>query len=101
VALVKEKVTVAITGALSGAVLLAAINSQMGGLGYIMAVEYAFYVFFGLSLLCVISVLSAERLRAAGRGAAASLSERAARIVFPLGVLLTIAGALALYYDGR
>jgi hypothetical protein len=100
VALVKEKVTVAITGALSGAVLLAAINSQLGGLGYIMAVEYAFYVFFGLSVLCVTSVLAAERLRAAGRPAAAGFSERIARIVFPLGVLLTVAGALGLYYGG-
>jgi hypothetical protein len=39
VALVEEKVTVAITGALSGAVLLASINSQLGNIGYVIAVE--------------------------------------------------------------
>jgi hypothetical protein len=34
-ALVKEKITVAITAALSGAVLLASINSQLGNGGYV------------------------------------------------------------------
>lgn len=51
----------AITGALSGAVLLTSINSQLGGVGYMVAVEYAFYGFFGLSTLCIVSVLAAER----------------------------------------
>ncbi|NJM11401.1 MAG: hypothetical protein HC889_05535 [Synechococcaceae cyanobacterium SM1_2_3] len=41
-ALLKEKVSVAITGALSGAVLLSSINSQLGGIGYTIAVEYVF-----------------------------------------------------------
>jgi hypothetical protein len=59
VALVKEKVTVAITAALSGAVLLTAINSQLGSIGYTIMVEYAFFVFFGLSTLCIASVLAA------------------------------------------
>ena len=36
---------VAITGALSGAEPLAAINSQLGGVGYVIAVEYVFYAF--------------------------------------------------------
>lgn len=71
-ALVKEKVTVAITGALSGAVLLTAINSQLGSVGYTIAVEYIFYVFFALSLLCILSVLTIERLRAVHRDGGAS-----------------------------
>jgi hypothetical protein len=82
VALVKEKVTVAITGALSGAVLLSSINSQLGGIGYIIAVEYGFYIFFGLCLLCIVAVLSAERLRVAGHQPAAVLVERSGRYLF-------------------
>jgi branched-chain amino acid transport system substrate-binding protein len=39
-ALVKEKITVVITAALSGAVLLAAVNTQLGTIGYTMALEY-------------------------------------------------------------
>jgi branched-chain amino acid transport system substrate-binding protein len=100
-ALVKEKVTVAITGALSGAVLLTAINSQLGGIGYTVAVEYAFYVFFGLSLLCIVSVLAVERLRAAGQNATGIVVERSTRVVFLAGVALTLAGALALYWTGN
>ena len=69
VALVKEKITVAITGALSGAVLLSSINSQLGNVGYVIAIEYGFYMYFALCLLCIVAVLMAERLRVAGRPA--------------------------------
>jgi branched-chain amino acid transport system substrate-binding protein len=98
VALVKEKVTVAITAALSGAVLLTAINSQLGSIGYTIMVEYAFFVFFGLSTLCIVSVLAAERLRAAGRGGGAALTERLTRYVFLFAVAGTLAGAVAATY---
>src|SRR4051794_26235772 len=85
-ALVRDKVAVAITGALSGAVLLAAINSQLGNVAYTMDVEYAFYVFFALALLCALSVSVAERLRVAGRERGALLAERTTRLVFFLAV---------------
>jgi branched-chain amino acid transport system substrate-binding protein len=94
-ALVKEKVTVAITGALSGAVLLGAIHSQLGSIGYTVSAEYVFYVFFLLALVCVISVLAAERLRGAGRPAAARTAEMATRLTYAvagagvIGVMLT------------
>jgi branched-chain amino acid transport system substrate-binding protein len=97
-ALVKEKVTVAITGALSGAVLLTAINSQLGGIGYTVAVEYAFYLFFCLCLLCIVSVLAAERRRAAGHAATGVLIERWTRITFVIGVAAVVAGSMAMYW---
>jgi ABC-type branched-subunit amino acid transport system substrate-binding protein len=90
--LVKEKITVAITGALSGAVLLAAINGQLGGIGYTIAVEYAFYVFFALSLLCVVSVMIAERQRVAGQADGAARTEGWTRVLFLVGVAITLAG---------
>ena len=91
VALVKEKVTVAITGALSGAVLLTAINNQLGNVGYTIAVEYVFFLFFGLCLLCVVAALSAESLRAAKRGGAAVMTERATKVLFVCAVAATVA----------
>jgi len=96
-ALVKEKVTVAITGALSGAVLLAAINAQLGNVGYVMAAEYVFYVFFALSLLCIVAVLAAERFRATQRGTTAMVIEQSARYLF-LFALVGTAGAAWLAY---
>jgi branched-chain amino acid transport system substrate-binding protein len=95
-ALVKEKITVAVTAALSGAVLLTAINSQLGSVGYTIAVEYAFYVFFALSVLCIVSVLVAERLRAGDRMVAAVHVERWTQFAFLLAVALTVAAAIGL-----
>jgi branched-chain amino acid transport system substrate-binding protein len=95
-ALVRDKVAVAITGALSGAVLLAAINSQLGNVAYTMDVEYAFYAFFALALLCILSVSLAERLRVAGYSRAALLTERATRLMFFSVVAVTaVVGWLA------
>ena len=98
VALVKEKVTVAITAALSGAVLLTGINNQLGSIGYTIMAEYAFFMFFGLSTLCIVSVLAAERLRAVGRGGTAALTERWTRYVFLFAVASTLAGAIGVTY---
>jgi hypothetical protein len=84
---------VAITAALSGAVLLASVNSQLGGVGYIIAVEYGFYIFFVLCLLCIVAVLMAERFRAAGRQPAALAVERSGRYVYLLVVAATVVAA--------
>jgi branched-chain amino acid transport system substrate-binding protein len=96
-ALVKEKVTVAVTGALSGTVLLAAINSQLGSVGYVIAVEYVFYAFFALCLLCMLLVLAAEQLRHAKRPSAAIAVEQGGRYVYLLGVAATLAAAWLAY----
>jgi branched-chain amino acid transport system substrate-binding protein len=95
--LVKEKIMVAITAALSGAVLLTTINSQLGGVGYTVAIEYGFYVFFGLSTLCIVSVLVAERLRVVGKNAVALRTEYWTYMVFLIAVTLLVAAAIALF----
>jgi hypothetical protein len=56
-----------------------------------MAVEYAFYVFFALALLCILSVSFAEQLRVAGRHRAALVAELATRLVFFLAAAATSA----------
>ncbi len=87
----------AITAALSGAVLLSAINAQLGNVGYVIAVEYGFYVFFALCLVCIIAVLAAERLRGAGRSSAALIVERAGRYLFLAGMGGTAVAGLVAY----
>jgi ABC-type branched-subunit amino acid transport system substrate-binding protein len=91
--LIKEKVTVAITGALSGAVLLTAINSQLGSIGYTIAIEYAFFVFFGLTTLTIISALMAQHWRSVHRDHVAVATDWGTRIVFALAVIGVLAGA--------
>lgn len=80
--LVKEKVTVAITAALSGTFLLTALNNQLGAVGYTMLIEYAFYTFFGMCALCLASVLAAERFRMATLPTVALRIELGTRILF-------------------
>jgi branched-chain amino acid transport system substrate-binding protein len=91
-AMAAAKVTVAVTAGLSGAVLLAAINAQLGNVGYVFAVEYGFYVFFALCLTSVVTALVSEKWRLAERPTVAV--DRAGRIVFVLGVLGAITAAV-------
>jgi branched-chain amino acid transport system substrate-binding protein len=101
VALTKEKVTVAVTAALSGAVLLSAVNNQLGSVGYTIAVEYAFYSFFALGLLCVLYVAAFEALRLGGREAVAARIEHVTRVAFIGAVVVTIVLAGMMYTIGR
>jgi branched-chain amino acid transport system substrate-binding protein len=98
--LIKEKVTVVVTAALSGAVLLTSIHDQLGAVGYTIAVEYAFYVFFALALLCTVSILSVERLRAAGRRDVAAVAEVWTRHAYLIAVALTVISAASVYLGG-
>lgn len=86
-ALVQAKVTVAITGVLTGVVLLNAVNGQLGAIGYTVMVEYAFYVFFALALMNVVSVLVSEQLRHSGRVPTAVKVDHWTRVVFVLTVV--------------
>jgi hypothetical protein len=89
-----DKVTIVVTAALSGAVLLAAVNSQLGTVGYTMAVEYVFYIFFLLCLLAIIEVAVAERLHAAGRGVAATRTAHVTRGLFLVAMVGTALAAM-------
>ncbi len=94
--LTPARATVVITATLSGAVWLSSINAQLGNVGYIMAIEYAFYVFFTLCLLCIVSLLLGERLRLLGRSAVAV--DRAAHILFlTLVTVMMTGGAVTLW----
>jgi len=61
--LVQPKIGVGVTAMLTGMVLLNSVNNQLGAIGYTVAVEYAFYLFFALGLLHIVSVLVTEHLR--------------------------------------
>jgi ABC-type branched-subunit amino acid transport system substrate-binding protein len=92
--LIKEKVTVAVTGALSGAVLLVSINTQLGSVGYTIAIEYAFFVFFGLTTFVIVAALTSQHLRHVKRDHLAVATEQGTRLVFALAVAGLVAGAL-------
>ncbi|HEX4640432.1 MAG TPA: ABC transporter substrate-binding protein [Chthoniobacterales bacterium] len=80
--LVQPKIGVGITAMLTGMVLLNSVNNQMGAIGYTVAVEYAFYLFFALGLIHIVSILVAERLREHKRNAAAHRIDLWTRFIF-------------------
>lgn len=92
--LTQPKIAVAITTVLTGVVLLNTVNSQLGSVGYTVHVEFAFYVYFGLGLLHIVSVLTGEQLRAAGRPVAAKRVDFWTRVAFALAVFSLCAVAL-------
>ena len=69
----RERVTIPVTAILTSAVLLLAVDNQLGDVGYTVAVEQIFYVFFALCLLVMLAGFGHERLRQpAGRVCAPS-----------------------------
>jgi branched-chain amino acid transport system substrate-binding protein len=97
--LVQAKIGVAMTAILTGMVLLNSVNAQLGSIGYTVAVEYAFYVYFGLGLLHIVSVLLSERLRANGQIESAARSDFWSRIAFLGAVLVLIVATVIFAYS--
>ncbi len=88
--LLKEQVTLPVTGILTSAVLLISMNNQLPDIGYTVAIEYVFYVFFGLCLLAIVSAFQGERLAVAGKKHAAILLNRWVKGVYVTAVIATI-----------
>jgi branched-chain amino acid transport system substrate-binding protein len=89
--LTKERTTIPVTGILTSAVLLISINNQLPSLGYTMALEYIFYVFFGLCLMAMCSGFLSEILRNKKYHGHAIAVDLVARIAYSSVVVITIA----------
>jgi branched-chain amino acid transport system substrate-binding protein len=61
--LYRERTTIPVTAILTSAVLLIAVNSQLGDVGYMVAIEIIFYVFFALCLTAILRAFVHERIR--------------------------------------
>ncbi|AFY72807.1 ABC-type branched-chain amino acid transport system, periplasmic component [Synechococcus sp. PCC 7502] len=88
--LAKERLTVPIATLLSSAVLLTSINNQLSDTGYTVAIEYGFYVFFTLCLLCILVGLVLEKLRSKGHKTAITYLNYTSRILYVVIILVTI-----------
>jgi branched-chain amino acid transport system substrate-binding protein len=97
VSLTKERLTVAISGLLASAVLLTGINAQMPEASYTTAMEYGFYVFFGLCLFCITVGLLLERLRGHKWNLMADRLEMVSKVVYTLVVVGTVGTYIVVY----
>jgi ABC-type branched-subunit amino acid transport system substrate-binding protein len=89
--LTKERTTIPVTGILTSAVLLISISNQLPPLGYTMALEYMFYVFFGLCLMAMCAGFIGEILRDRTYHGHAVAVDSIARYAYVAVVLATIA----------
>lgn len=76
---------------LSGIVLLLSINNQLPEVGYTIALEYVFYIFFFLCVFSIVITTLGEKLEKAGRKGAVQRLNLFARVFFPIVVLLCVA----------
>ena len=80
--LFRERVTLPVTAILTSAVLLLAVDNQLGDVGYTVTVEKIFYVFFALCLMTMLAGFSHERLRHAGRKRLCAAVDRTAQVLY-------------------
>jgi branched-chain amino acid transport system substrate-binding protein len=88
--LVKERCTIPVTGVLTSAVLMISINSQLPPVGYTVAMEYAFYVFFGLCLMAMLSGVTWEILRTHDRQGLSATIDLGVKLTYATTVLGTL-----------
>ncbi|MFN5855278.1 MAG: hypothetical protein ACK456_05170, partial [Pseudanabaenaceae cyanobacterium] len=84
---------------LSGIVLLLSLNNQLPEIGYTVAIEYVFYVYFFLCLFPIIITPIGDSLEKAGKKVALRRLNLSVRIIFPLVVLSTAINYWLLYRD--
>jgi len=80
--LFRERVTIPVTAMLTSAVLLLTIDNQLGDVGYTVAVEKIFYVFFALCLMTMLAGFGHERLRHAGRKRLCAVVDRTTQVLY-------------------
>lgn len=89
--LFRERITIPVTAILTSAVLLVAVNSQIGDVGYTVLIEQVFYVFFALCLMAMVTGFAHEQVRQRGNEAAATLMDHTAQLVYAATVCVVVA----------
>ncbi|MCC5636504.1 ABC transporter substrate-binding protein [Nostoc sp. CHAB 5844] len=88
--LVKERPPVAVSALISGTVLLVGVYNQLPDVGYTVAIEYIFYVFFGLSLFSILVGILSDRLILQGYKILALRIDLIAKIIYVITMLITV-----------
>jgi branched-chain amino acid transport system substrate-binding protein len=84
---------------LSGIVLLLSFNNQLPEVGYTVAMEYVFYVYFCLCLLPILVTVIGTKLEKDGHKKAFKYLNIASWIVYPLILIITISTFAITYSD--
>lgn len=91
----------AITALLSSSVMLNSISSQLPEIGYIVAIEWGYYAYIGLSAILVLLTIAVDRSYKAKRYARVRRLDTFLRIVYPLAIAAVIALYWLVFHDER
>ena len=86
--LFRERITIPVTAILTSAVLLLSVNNQLGDIGYIVAIEYVFYIFFALCLATMMVGIAHDTLVTSHRPRGARILARTSQILYIVIVVL-------------
>jgi len=89
-----DRLTLTVTALLASAVLLLSVNSELPEIGYAVSLDYIYYVFFALCLVCIVASiwLYERKLTAATRWI-----NRGLHTTYVATVIITIICYLAIY----
>src|SRR6516225_741540 len=90
-------VMIPVPAMLTSAVLLLTIDNQLGDVGYTVAVEKIFYVFFALCLMTMLAGFGHERLRHAGWKRLCAVVDHTAQVLY-VGTVLAVTASFWWHY---
>jgi branched-chain amino acid transport system substrate-binding protein len=88
--LAKEGPPIAVSALISGTVLLVGMYKQLPEIGYTTAIEYVFYIFFGLSVFSILVGIVSDHLLLRGETLVAKRLDWSARITYVLAIVVTV-----------
>jgi branched-chain amino acid transport system substrate-binding protein len=92
-----DRLTLTASALLASAVLLLSVNSELPDIGYVVSLDYIYYIFFGLCLLCTVVPMFMEWLHEQKRVATARYLNIGLHIVYLATVAATVTYYIATY----
>lgn len=92
-----ERLTLTVSALLAGAVLLLSINSELPDIGYVVSLDYIYYIFFVLCLLCTVVPMFMEWLYEQKHVVATRILDVGLHFIYLAAVAITIAYYLITY----
>lgn len=80
------RISFAVTGILTGAVMLATVTGSLPSVDYTVAIEWAYYAFIGLAAACVLTALIGRNLTDQRKLSSVRTLEITSRILYPLAI---------------
>lgn len=92
-----DRLTLTVSALLASAVLLLSVNSELPDIGYVVSLDYIYYIFFGLCLLCTIIPMVMEWLHQQKRPLAMRWLNIGLHVIYLATVAATVTYYIATY----